>query len=139
MSTAQATRRIRPKLRPHRWALMFCCNEHTSGAFTGQVDSINFGAGRGNFSFGTDWSDDFSLEIHGPAVDFQWVGRYRFRLGEKEHRCDGQQHFVGNWCWDGCFVERRVLREICPWLKSMGWAPESGATQLWQWWEGLGK
>ena len=123
--------------------LAFCCNDYRNGMFAGKVDAIKFGAGRGDFNFGTDYLEDYELDLTGPEVHFRWLGNVStysidsFRIGRRKFPCRGQTDWVGNWCWDACFVTRDVIRELCPWLKSRGFSPESGASVLWRWWESL--
>lgn len=135
MSTAKRS------LRPTRWALHFRCNHHRTGMPTGGVDTIQFGAGRGNFVYGTDYLDDYELSLSGPRVRFAWAkSKTAFRLwtsqaGPVMGRCTGYQPYVGNWCWDACFVTADTLRRLAPWLKRQGWLPESGTEILWRWWK----
>jgi hypothetical protein len=124
--------------RPKRWALHFACNDYRNGAAQGFVESIQFGAGRGDFNFGTDYLDDYELSIDGEAVEFEWL-KDSFKLGPHICLCEGITEGVGNWCWDGCFVSANVLRQICPWLKAQGWSPEGGSTLLYDWWERIGE
>lgn len=138
MTQSQPTnghRMLRP--RPARWDLMLCCNEPENGSQRDFVDAIQFGIGRGNFEFGTDWVDEWELTIAGPDITFRWVDMNHFKLGRKTHRCLGTRQWVGNWCWDGCFVTTTTVREVARFCKSRNWSPEDGSTNLWRWWENL--
>lgn len=123
-------------LRPRRWSLALCCNCPDNGMFWGRVDAVKIGAGRGNFDFGTDYLDDFELNLDGPYVKFQWL-KDSFRLGRYTFPCEGIKEGVGNWCWDACFVDSDVIRKLCPILKAKGYTPDSGSTLLFNWWDNL--
>lgn len=120
--------------RKSRWDIMFCCNDHRNGMATGKVDTIKFGIGRGNFEFGTDWCDDHELTIHGPEVTFRWIGANNFKLSRRKFYCVGSKAWVGNWCWDACFVKTQTVREVAKILKRREWSPESGSEILCDWW-----
>lgn len=127
----RSTTILRPKVA--RWDICFCCNCGPKG----KVESIQFGIGRGDFNFGTDYLDKHDLYVNGPAITFRWIDANHFRLGRKTYRCLGMREWVGNQCWDGCFVTTQSIREISTTLKQRGWEPESGSTTLWDWWEKL--
>ena len=126
---------LRPK--PSRWDIMFCCNDHRNGMATGKVDTIKFGIGRGNFEFGTDWCDDQELTIQGPEITFRWIDANHFKLSRWKHRCLGSRQWVGNWCWDACFVATHTVREVATMLRNRRWSPEEGSEILWNWWDKL--
>lgn len=125
-------------LRPDksRWSMMFCCNDPDNGGMTNRVEAVEFGIGRGNFEFGTDFLDDHDLQICGPSLTFRWLDSgKRFRLGRRTFSCEGYRPYVGNWCWDACFVGTNTVRLAAELLKGRKWSPESGSEILWNWWE----
>lgn len=126
-------------LRPtgFRWSLMLACNYHRNGSFLGHCDSVEIGAGRGNFTFGTDWLDEHCLTLTGPRIRLQ-VGKHSAKLGPLVFEQRGYKEWVGNWCWDACFVQRAAVREIAKLLKSRGWSVESAQGLLCEWFDRLG-
>jgi len=127
----RATTILRPKVA--RWSLMVCCED--SGMSATKIEQIQFGIGRGNFTFGTDFLDKHDLSVCGPPTKFQWLDGNHFRLSRKKYRCLGYTPWVGNRCWDACFVSTQTIREIATSLQQRGWRPEQGSTTLWDWWE----
>lgn len=136
-SPRQKPKSLRP--RGYRWSLHLCCNNPDTGMPQGCIVGAQFGAGRGNYQFGTDWLDVYHLHLYGCDVEipFEWVDDTHFRLGEKVFECRGQKYGVGNWCWDGCFITKQALRQVAPILKAGGLDPDEGSELLWNWWNKL--
>lgn len=126
-------------LRPKRWSLMVACNDYRNGMFRGRVSAIEIGAGRGNFEYGTDYLDDYELNLAacGTEPRFRWIGDDAFKLSRWEFPCTGIRDWVGNWCWDACFVDRAVIRRLMPILKRLEFLPASGSPLLWEWFNRL--
>lgn len=124
-------------LRPKRWSLMVACNDYRNGMFCGRVSAIEIGAGRGNFEYSTDYLDDYELDLAacGAEPTFRWLGNDGFKLSRWTFPCAGIRQWVGNWCWDACFVDRDVIRRLMPILKRLDFQPESGTTLLWEWFD----
>lgn len=130
-------RNLQDTLRPRdfRWALHFACNDHGNGMCQGFVEEVRIGLGRGNFEFGTDFLDEHYLELHGPRTKFHWENDSEFRFLRKTWLCRGIKTWVGNWCWNACFVERRTVRQILNRLKRRNWRPENGTTLMFDYFE----
>jgi len=128
---------LRP--RGYRWSLHLCCNDPDNGMPQGFIVGAQFGAGRGNYTYGTDWLDVYRLHLSGCEVEvpFGWVDDTHFRLGEQVFECCGRQNSIGNWCWDGCFITKQTLRQVAPILKAGGLSPDEGSEWLWRWWENV--
>jgi hypothetical protein len=126
-------------LRPasFRWALQLCCNDPDTGQDTGRVDAIQIGLGRGNFEFGTDFLDDYYLNLTGTPIRYRWIGETRCRLSRLTFDCRGYKYGVGNWCWDGCLIGRQTVRDVLRLVKSRRWTPEDGTERFWRWFEAL--
>lgn len=137
MTASQVTKSLRPPR--FRWTLMLACNHYRNGMFQGYVESVSLGCGRGDFRFGTDYLDNHELTLSGPRVRlaFSKKSRSRARLGSVVFEFCGYKEWVGNWCWDAMFVERKTVREIARTLKSQSWTCESASGLLIDWFDRL--
>lgn len=120
--------------RPHTISMMVCCNEPATGGETGFADAFEFGWGKGNFAFGTDWPDVVQIAVQGPEIPFRWVSSSKFELDGQHFDCASYKYGVGNWCWDGAMITKDTLRQLAPVLKRAGFEIEDAPPILSKWW-----
>lgn len=106
----------------------FACNDPDTGLFTGRVEAIHLPDGM------------LELESWGrPRTLAELEGA--IRLSGKVWQVLGSRYGVGNWCWNGYWMEPHTAARFLAWLHgrqlfdcTSGWEP---LFTLWKWKEPL--
>lgn len=100
-----------------KFLLTFACNNPNNGMDTGKVDAISFGSAD-------------TLELYGKTLRLRQVDDHHIRIGHITLPHKGYRTWVGNWCWDGAWVETEDAARLLRYLRLHGWECESGEVGL---------
>jgi hypothetical protein len=112
--------------------VMFCCNDHRNGNFTGKVFAVDFGGD------GETLKLECRLEGGEPAIAF---GKGWVRVAGQKFPITAHGTWVGNWCWDAVNISPEDAAAMANHLRTLErrgerkFSPDVAATELWEKWD----
>ncbi len=84
------------------------CNDPDNGVFDGRARAVHVGSTEFWCKFG-DWAPKLT-EGDG------WI-----RIGGLKLQCQGSKYGVGNWCWNGYYLQPSEVERLVNWPKFRAW------------------
>lgn len=98
----------------------FACNNPDNGDFLGKCERIEL--------------PHCAMELEGSEHQIIF-GERAIKFGRKMFNCRGYKRWVGNWCWDGTWMEPADAVKLLAYLKELGWRCTAGWCDLIDPWE----
>jgi hypothetical protein len=103
----------------------FACNDPDNGNFLGECTAVHLPQGAMELTNG--------YIGRGNKIDFS-NGTLSFSRLKLPHR--GHKSWVGNWCWDGCWLTLADTLKLLTYIKSLnGWSCDGGWCAICDPWE----
>lgn len=101
---------------PTKIRMVMACNDPATGNPSGVADMLEFGD---------------ALRLYGEGITCRLLNGWQLQIGEMRVQYTGYRSWLGNWCFDGCFVTLADAVRILAYVQQAGWRLEEGPTVLW--------
>jgi hypothetical protein len=105
-----------------KFQVSYACNDYRNGNFTGQCENIRI-----------DHEKMHAIELYGPTRTVTEVmsgNKSHLRILRKKFPCTSFSEWVGNWCWNACWMSTFNMLRLLNALIQDGWQCEEGPSEI---------